>query len=173
MNKAKRDRILADQTHQAQKVYSAVPIEAAWDVGQIHFTLANQGVNMAPNVVGGCCTALYEAGLIRIIGGNGHRRLYSRAPVTDNTFTPQLQEYAVTTKLPKAEPTKIVAESGKPPAASSEEAINQLVQDAENIGEQMLLFADRLRDLRKTIEADKKLNDEARIKLDTLRDLYM
>jgi hypothetical protein len=64
MNKARFEMRFSSVTAVAQKVFHAVPKEAAWPVQAIHGELARKGQNIDRKIVEGCLTALMGSGLV-------------------------------------------------------------------------------------------------------------
>lgn len=74
------DRLLAQQTTIARKVYQAIPIEEAWSHIEIYREFVRiHGTSVEVRTVGGCVNSLIASGLVRQV----QRDRYRREPVKE------------------------------------------------------------------------------------------
>lgn len=147
MHVKKRDRILANQTAAAQKVYACVPISESWPAHKIMAQLKiDLGSSMSVAVVRGCLRALHESGLIRRPSSD----LYIREPVV--TTTELIDKVAKETK--PAQPTEPAppAQPEQPKESSMSASIVSLLRLANSLSTLAIEIEERLSEAAADIE---------------------
>lgn len=153
MHVKKRDRILANQTAAAQKVYSCVPISESWPAHKIMAQLKiDLGSSMSVAVVRGCLRALHESGLIRRPSSD----LYIRESVVTTTelIDKVAKELEEPTPAPPAPPTQLnrPAQPEQPKEPSMSVSIDSLLKLANSLSTLAVEIEERLSEAAADIE---------------------
>jgi hypothetical protein len=147
MHVKKRDRILANQTAAAQKVYACVPISESWPAHKIMAQLKiDLGSSMSVAVVRGCLRALHESGLIRRPSSD----LYIREPVVTAAAQPAQPAQPVQ----PAQPTEPAppAQPEQPKESSMSASIVSLLRLANSLSTLAVEIEERLSEAAADIE---------------------
>ncbi len=153
MHVKKRDRILANQTAAAQKVYACVPISESWPAHKIMAQLKiDLGSSMSVAVVRGCLRALHESGLIRRPSSD----LYIREPVVTaaelmDKLAQPAQPAQPTQPAPPAEPAP-PAQPEQPKESSMSASIVSLLRLANSLSTLAVEIEERLSEAAADIE---------------------
>lgn len=150
----KRDRILANQTPHARKVYECVPIAEPWPAHQIMAQLkVDRGSALSVAVVRGCLKALHEAGLIRRPTSD----LYIREKVTESS-TATAAELMDETVADYKDRTKQVqpAQPAQPKEPSMSTSIDTLLKIAQQLSVLAAEVEEKLSEIASEIETAAK-----------------
>ncbi|BAU16380.1 hypothetical protein FDH89_gp52 [Pseudomonas phage phiR18] len=150
----KRDRILANQTPHARKVYECVPIAEPWPAHQIMAQLkVDRGSALSVAVVRGCLKALHEAGLIRRPTSD----LYIREKVTESS-TATATELMDETVADYKDRTKQVqpAQPAQPKEPSMSTSIDTLLKIAQQLSVLAAEVEEKLSEIASEIETAAK-----------------
>lgn len=175
----KRDRILANQTPHARKVYECVPIAEPWPAHQIMAQLkVDRGSALSVAVVRGCLKALHEAGLIRRPTSD----LYIREKVTESataTITELMDETVAdykdrTKQVQPAQPAQ-PAQPKEPSMSTSIDTLLKIAQQlsvlAAEVEEKLSEIASEIETAAKQVESTTAADREQLAKLKQLQSL--
>lgn len=162
MNESRQQQILAGQSSIAQKVFTLVPIQAAWSNHEIHgAALTAKATGASPYAIRRALGELKEAGLIREpVGGKFQRDAATQKPIKEQAVTQVAKTSVVSIKK---------AEAGALDALAGLSA--EVIDLADEIGKRMKAMAARIEEVALSVESEREGNAEAVGKLKQLQEL--
>lgn len=161
MNESRQQQVLAGQSSIAQKVFTLVPIQAAWSNHEIHgAAITAKATGASPYAIRRALGELKEAGLIREpVGGKFQRDAATQKPIKEQAVTQVAKTSVVSIK--KSEGALDVLAS-----LSSE-----VVSLADDFSKRMKALATRIEEVALSVEAERETNAAAVGKLKQLQEL--
>ncbi len=162
MNESRQQQILAGQSSIAQKVFTLVPIQAAWSNHEIHgAAITAKATGASPYAIRRALGELKEAGLIREpVGGKFQRDAATQKPIKEQAVTQVAKTSVVSIKK---------AEAGALDALAGLSA--EVIDLADEIGKRMKAMAARIEEVALSVESEREGNAEAVGKLKQLQEL--
>jgi len=161
MNESRQQQILAGQSSIAQKVFTLVPIQAAWSNHEIHgAALTAKATGASPYAIRRALGELKEAGLIREpVGGKFQRDAATPKPAKEQAVTQVAKQTVVSIKKPEGALDVLASLSG------------EVVNLAEDFSKRMKALAARIEEVALSVEAERETNAAAVGKLKQLQEL--
>ncbi len=161
MNESRQQQILAGQSSIAQKVFTLVPIQAAWSNHEIHgAAITAKATGASPYAIRRALGELKEAGLIREpVGGKFQRDAASPKSTKDQAMTQVAKQTVVSIKKTEGALDVLAALSG------------EVVSLSDEFSKRMKALAGRIEEVALSVEAERESNSEAVGKLKQLQDL--
>jgi hypothetical protein len=161
MNEARQQQILAGQSSIAQKVFTLVPIQAAWSNHEIHgAALTAKATGASPYAIRRALGELKEAGLIREpVGGKFQRDAATPKTIKEQAVTQVAKKSVVSIKKPEGALDVLASLSG------------EVVSLADDFSKRMKALASRIEEVALSVEAERETNAAAVGKLKQLQEL--
>lgn len=161
MNESRQQQILAGQSSIAQKVFTLVPIQAAWSNHEIHgAALTAKATGASPYAIRRALGELKEAGLIREpVGGKFQRDAATQKPIKEQAVTQVAKQTVVSIKKPEGALDVLASLSG------------EVVSLADDFSKRMKALASRIEEVALSVEAERETNAAAVGKLKQLQEL--
>ncbi|MFV3016123.1 hypothetical protein ACM9HO_10575 [Pseudomonas sp. KHB2.9] len=161
MNESRQQQILAGQSSIAQKVFTLVPIQAAWSNHEIHgAALTAKATGASPYAIRRALGELKEAGLIREpVGGKFQRDAATPKPIKEQAVTQVAKQTVVSIKKPEGALDVLASLSG------------EVVSLADDFSKRMKALASRIEEVALSVEAERETNAAAVGKLKQLQEL--
>ena len=161
MNESRQQQILAGQSSIAQKVFTLVPIQAAWSNHEIHgAALTAKATGASPYAIRRALGELKEAGLIREpVGGKFQRDAATPKTFKEQAMTQASKQTVVSIKKPEGALDVLASLSG------------EVVNLAEDFSKRMKALASRIEEVALSVEAERETNAAAVGKLKQLQEL--
>ena len=161
MNESRQQQILAGQSSIAQKVFTLVPIQAAWSNHEIHgAALTAKATGASPYAIRRALGELKEAGLIREpVGGKFQRDAATPKTIKEQAMTQVAKQTVVSIKKPEGALDVLASLSG------------EVVNLADDFSKRMKSLATRIEEVALSVEAERETNAAAVGKLKQLQDL--
>lgn len=161
MNESRQQQILAGQSSIAQKVFTLVPIQAAWSNHEIHgAAITAKATGASPYAIRRALGELKEAGLIREpLGGKFQRDAATQKPIKEQAVTQAAKQAVVSIKKPEGALDVLASLSG------------EVVSLADNFSKRMKVLASRIEEVALSVEAERETNAAAVGKLKQLQEL--
>lgn len=161
MNESRQQQILAGQSSIAQKVFTLVPIQAAWSNHEIHgAAITAKATGASPYAIRRALGELKEAGLIREpVGGKFQR----------DAATPKTNKEQAVTQVAKQTVVSIKKSEGALDVLAS--LSGDVVNLADDFSKRMKALAARIEEVALSVEAERETNAAAVGKLKQLQDL--
>ena len=162
MNESRQQQILAGQSSIAQKVFTLVPIQAAWSNHEIHgAALTAKATGASSYAIRRALGELKEAGLIREpIGGKFQRDAATPKPKKEQAVIQVAKQAGVSIKKPEVGALDVLAGLSV-----------EVVTLADEIGQRLKTLAGRIEEVALSAEAERESNAAAVGKLKQLQDL--
>ncbi|NMZ40421.1 hypothetical protein [Pseudomonas proteolytica] len=162
MNESRQQQILAGQSSIAQKVFTLVPIQAAWSNHEIHgAALTAKATGASPYAIRRALGELKEAGLIREpIGGKFQRDAATPKPKKEQAVIQVAKQAGVSIKKPEVGALDVLAGLSV-----------EVVSLADEIGQRLKTLAGRIEEVALSVEAERENNAAAVGKLKQLQEL--
>ncbi|MBX4136304.1 hypothetical protein K1567_10265 [Pseudomonas sp. S5F11] len=161
MNESRQQQILAGQSSIAQKVFTLVPIQAAWSNHEIHgAALTAKATSASPYAIRRALGELKEAGLIREpIGGKFQRDAATPKTIKEQAVTQVAKQAVVSIKKSEGPLDVMASLSG------------EVVSLADDFSKRMKALASRIEEVALSVEAERETNAAAVGKLKQLQEL--
>lgn len=161
MNESRQQQILAGQSSIAQKVFTLVPIQAAWSNHEIHgAALTAKATGASPYAIRRALGELKEAGLIREpVGGKFQRDAATPKTIKEQAVTQVAKQAVVSIKKSEGALDVLASLSG------------EVVSLADDFSKRMKALASRIEEVALSVEAERETNAAAVGKLKQLQDL--
>ena len=161
MSEARQQQILAGQSSIAQKVFTLVPIQAAWSNHEIHgAAITAKATGASPYAIRRALGELKEAGLIREpVGGKFQR----------DAATPKTTKEQAVTQVAKQAVVSIKKSEGALDVLAS--LSGEVVSLADDFSKRMKALASRIEEVALSVEAERETNAAAVGKLKQLQEL--
>lgn len=161
MNESRQQQILAGQSSIAQKVFTLVPIQAAWSNHEIHgAAITAKATGASPYAIRRALGELKEAGLIREpVGGKFQRDAATQKQAKEQAVTQVAKQAVVSIKKPEGALDVLACLSG------------EVVNLADDFSKRMKALATRIEEVALSVEAERETNAAAVGKLKQLQDL--
>ena len=161
MNESRQQQILAGQSSIAQKVFTLVPIQAAWSNHEIHgAALTAKATGASPYAIRRALGELKEAGLIREpVGGKFQRDAATPKPDKEQAVTQVAKQAVVSIKKSEGALDVLASLSG------------EVVSLADDFSKRMKALAVRIEEVALSVEAERESNAAAVGKLKQLQEL--
>ena len=161
MNESRQQQILAGQSSIAQKVFTLVPIQAAWSNHEIHgAAITAKATGASPYAIRRALGELKEAGLIREpVGGKFQRDAATPKPIKEQAVTQAAKQTVVSIKKPEGALDVLASLSG------------EVVNLADDFSKRMKALASRIEEVALSVEAERETNAAAVGKLKQLQEL--
>lgn len=161
MNESRQQQILAGQSSIAQKVFTLVPIQAAWSNHEIHgAALTAKATGASPYAIRRALGELKEAGLIREpVGGKFQRDAATPKTIKEQAVTQVAKQAVVSIKKPEGALDVLASLSG------------EVVNLADDFSKRMKVLATRIEEVALSVEAERETNAAAVGKLKQLQEL--
>jgi len=161
MNESRQQQILAGQSSIAQKVFTLVPIQAAWSNHEIHgAALTAKATGASPYAIRRALGELKEAGLIREpVGGKFQRDAATPKTIKEQAVTQVAKKSVVSIKKPEGALDVLASLSG------------EVVNLADDFSKRMKALASRIEEVALSVEAERETNAAAVGKLKQLQEL--
>ncbi|NMZ09283.1 hypothetical protein HBO37_28510 [Pseudomonas proteolytica] len=161
MNESRQQQILAGQSSIAQKVFTLVPIQAAWSNHEIHgAALTAKATGASPYAIRRALGELKEAGLIREpVGGKFQRDAATPKTIKEQAVTQVAKQAVVSIKKSEGALDVLASLSG------------EVVSLADDFSKRMKALASRIEEVALSVEAERETNAAAVGKLKQLQEL--
>ncbi|KAA8698818.1 hypothetical protein [Pseudomonas proteolytica] len=161
MNESRQQQILAGQSSIAQKVFTLVPIQAAWSNHEIHgAALTAKATGASPYAIRRALGELKEAGLIREpVGGKFQRDAATPKKIKEQAVTQVAKQAVVSIKKPEGALDVLASLSG------------EVVSLADDFSRRMKALASRIEEVALSVEVERETNAAAVGKLKQLQEL--
>lgn len=161
MNESRQQQILAGQSSIAQKVFTLVPIQAAWSNHEIHgAALTAKATGASPYAIRRALGELKEAGLIREpVGGKFQRDASTPKTIKEQAVTQVAKQAVVSIKKPEGALDVLASLSG------------EVVSLADDFSRRMKALASRIEEVALSVEVERETNAAAVGKLKQLQEL--
>lgn len=161
MNESRQQQILAGQSSIAQKVFTLVPIQAAWRNHEIHgAALTAKATGASPYAIRRALGELKEAGLIREpVGGKFQRDAATPKTIKEQAVTQVAKQAVVSIKKSEGALDVLASLSG------------EVVSLADDFSKRMKALASRIEEVALSVEAERETNAAAVGKLKQLQEL--
>lgn len=161
MNESRQQQILAGQSSIAQKVFTLVPIQAAWSNHEIHgAAITAKATGASPYAIRRALGELKEAGLIREpVGGKFQRDASTPKTIKEQAVTQVAKQAVVSIKKSEGALDVLASLSG------------EVVSLADDFGKRMKALASRIEEVALSVEAERETNSAAVGKLKQLQEL--
>ena len=161
MNESRQQQILAGQSSIAQKVFTLVPIQAAWSNHEIHgAALTAKATGASPYAIRRALGELKEAGLIREpVGGKFQRDAATPKTIKEQAVTQVAKQAVVSIKKSEGALDVLASLSG------------EVVSLADDFSKRMKSLASRIEEVALSVEAERETNAAAVGKLKQLQEL--
>ncbi|WP_330208901.1 hypothetical protein [Pseudomonas sp. Z13] len=161
MNESRQQQILAGQSSIAQKVFTLVPIQAAWSNHEIHgAALTAKATGASPYAIRRALGELKEAGLIREpVGGKFKRDAATPKTIKEQAVTQVAKQAVVSIKKSEGALDVLASLSG------------EVVSLADDFSKRMKALASRIEEVALSVEAERETNAAAVGKLKQLQEL--
>ena len=161
MNVSRQQQILAGQSSIAQKVFTLVPIQAAWSNHEIHgAALTAKATGASPYAIRRALGELKEAGLIREpVGGKFQRDAATPKTIKEQAVTQVAKQAVVSIKKSEGALDVLASLSG------------EVVSLADDFSKRMKALASRIEEVALSVEAERETNAAAVGKLKQLQEL--
>lgn len=161
MNESRQQQILAGQSSIAQKVFTLVPIQAAWSNHEIHgAALTAKATGASPYAIRRALGELKEAGLIREpVGGKFQRDAATPKTIKEQAVTQVAKQAVVSIKKSEGTLDVLASLSG------------EVVSLADDFSKRMKALASRIEEVALSVEAERETNAAAVGKLKQLQEL--
>jgi hypothetical protein len=161
MNESRQQQILAGQSSIAQKVFTLVPIQAAWSNHEIHgAALTAKATGASPYAIRRALGELKEAGLIREpVGGKFQRDAATPKTIKEQAVTQVAKQSVVSIKKSEGALDVLASLSG------------EVVSLADDFSKRMKALATRIEEVALSVEAERETNAAAVGKLKQLQEL--
>ncbi|WAT30140.1 hypothetical protein [Pseudomonas sp. GXZC] len=161
MNESRQQQILAGQSSIAQKVFTLVPIQAAWSNHEIHgAALTAKTTGASPYAIRRALGELMEAGLIREpVGGKFQRDAATPKTIKEQAVTQVAKQAVVSIKKSEGALDVLASLSG------------EVVSLADDFSKRMKALASRIEEVALSVEAERETNAAAVGKLKQLQEL--
>lgn len=161
MNESRQQQILAGQSSIAQKVFTLVPIQAAWSNHEIHgAALTAKATGASPYAIRRALGELKEAGLIREpVGGKFQRDAATPKTIKEQAVTQVAKQAVVSIKKSEGALDVLASLSG------------EVVSLADDFSKRMKALASRIEEVALSVEAERESNAAAVGKLKQLQEL--
>ena len=161
MNESRQQQILAGQSSIAQKVFTLVPIQAAWSNHEIHgAALTAKATGASPYAIRRALGELKEAGLIREpVGGKFQRDAATPKTIKEQAVTQVAKQAVVSIKKSEGALDVLASLSG------------EVVSLADDFSKRMKALATRIEEVALSVEAERETNAAAVGKLKQLQEL--
>lgn len=161
MNESRQQQILAGQSSIAQKVFTLVPIQAAWSNHEIHgAALTAKATGASPYAIRRALGELKEAGLIREpVGGKFQRDAATPKTIKEQAVTQVAKQAVVSIKKSEGALDVLASLSG------------EVVSLADDFSKRMKALASRIEEVALSVEAEREINAAAVGKLKQLQEL--
>jgi hypothetical protein len=161
MNESRQQQILAGQSSIAQKVFTLVPIQAAWSNHEIHgAAITAKATGASPYAIRRALGELKEAGLIREpVGGKFQRDAATPKTIKEQAVTQAAKQTVVSIKKPEGALDVLASLSG------------EVVSLADDFSKRMKALASRIEEVALSVEAERETNAAAVGKLKQLQEL--
>lgn len=161
MNESRQQQILAGQSSIAQKVFTLVPIQAAWSNHEIHgAAITAKATGASPYAIRRALGELKEAGLIREpVGGKFQRDAATHKTIKEQAVTQVAKQTVVSIKKPEGALDVLASLSG------------EVVSLTDDFSKRMKALAARIEEVALSVEAERETNAAAVGKLKQLQEL--
>ena len=161
MNESRQQQILAGQSSIAQKVFTLVPIQAAWSNHEIHSAaLTAKATGASPYAIRRALGELKEAGLIREpVGGKFQRDAATPKTIKEQAVTQVAKQAVVSIKKSEGALDVLASLSG------------EVVSLADDFSKRMKALASRIEEVALSVEVERETNAAAVGKLKQLQEL--
>jgi DNA-binding transcriptional regulator YhcF (GntR family) len=161
MNESRQQQILAGQSSIAQKVFTLVPIQAAWSNHEIHgAALTAKATGASPYAIRRALGELKEAGLIREpVGGKFQRDAATHKTIKEQAVNQVAKQAVVSIKKSEGALDVLASLSG------------EVVSLADDFSKRMKALASRIEEVALSVEAERETNAAAVGKLKQLQEL--
>jgi DNA-binding transcriptional regulator YhcF (GntR family) len=161
MNESRQQQILAGQSSIAQKVFTLVPIQAAWSNHEIHgAAITAKATGASPYAIRRALGELKEAGLIREpVGGKFQRDAATPKTIKEQAVTQVAKQAVVSIKKSEGALDVLASLSG------------EVVILADDFSKRMKALASRIEEVALSVEAERETNAAAVGKLKQLQEL--
>ncbi|WP_236202478.1 hypothetical protein [Pseudomonas carnis] len=161
MNESRQQQILAGQSSIAQKVFTLVPIQAAWSNHEIHgAAITAKATGASPYAIRRALGELKEAGLIREpVGGKFQRDAATPKTIKEPAVTQVAKQAVVSIKKSEGALDVLASLSG------------EVVILADDFSKRMKALASRIEEVALSVEAERETNAAAVGKLKQLQEL--
>lgn len=161
MNESRQQQILAGQSSIAQKVFTLVPIQAAWSNHEIHgAALTAKATGASPYAIRRALGELKEAGLIREpVGGKFQRDAAIPKTIKEQAVNQVAKQAVVSIKKSEGTLDVLASLSG------------EVVSLADDFSKRMKALASRIEEVALSVEAERETNAAAVGKLKQLQEL--
>ena len=161
MNESRQQQILAGQSSIAQKVFTLVPIQAAWSNHEIHgAAITAKATGASPYAIRRALGELKEAGLIREpVGGKFQRDAATPKTIKEQAVTQVAKKSVVSIKKSEGALDVLASLSG------------EVVSLADDFSKRMKALASRIEEVALSVEAERETNAAAVGKLKQLQEL--
>lgn len=161
MNESRQQQILAGQSSIAQKVFTLIPIQAAWSNHEIHgAALTAKATGASPYAIRRALGELKEAGLIREpVGGKFQRDAATPKTIKEQAVNQVAKQAVVSIKKSEGALDVLASLSG------------EVVSLADDFSKRMKALASRIEEVALSVEAERETNAAAVGKLKQLQEL--
>lgn len=161
MNESRQQQILAGQSSIAQKVFTLVPIQAAWSNHEIHgAALTAKATGASPYAIRRALGELKESGLIREpVGGKFQRDAATPKTIKEQAVTQVAKQAVVSIKKSEGALDVLASLSG------------EVVSLADDFSKRMKALASRIEEVALSVEVERETNAAAVGKLKQLQEL--
>ena len=161
MNESRQQQILAGQSSIAQKVFTLVPIQAAWSNHEIHgAAITAKATGASPYAIRRALGELKEAGLIREpVGGKFQRDAAIPKTIKEQAVNQVAKQAVVSIKKSEGALDVLASLSG------------EVVSLADDFSKRMKALASRIEEVALSVEAERETNAAAVGKLKQLQEL--
>lgn len=161
MNESRQQQILAGQSSIAQKVFTLVPIQAAWSNHEIHgAAITAKATGASPYAIRRALGELKEAGLIREpVGGKFQRDAATPKPIKEQAVTQVAKQAVVSIKKPEGALDVLACLSG------------EVASLGDEFSKRMKSLAARIEEVALSVESERETNAAAVGKLKQLQEL--
>ena len=161
MNESRQQQILAGQSSIAQKVFTLVPIQAAWSNHEIHgAALTAKATGASPYAIRRALGELKEAGLIREpVGGKFQRDAATPKTIKEQAVNQVAKQAVVSIKKSEGALDVLASLSG------------EVVSLADDFSKRMKALASRIEEVALSVETERETNAAAVGKLKQLQEL--
>ena len=161
MNESRQQQILAGQSSIAQKVFTLVPIQAAWSNHEIHgAAITAKATGASPYAIRRALGELKEAGLIREpVGGKFQRDAATPKTIKEQAVTQVAKQAVVSIKKSEGALDVLASLSG------------EVVSLADDFSKRMKALASRIEEVALSVEVERETNAAAVGKLKQLQEL--
>lgn len=161
MNESRQQQILAGQSSIAQKVFTLIPIQAAWSNHEIHgAALTAKATGASPYAIRRALGELKEAGLIREpVGGKFQRDAATPKTIKEQVVNQVAKQAVVSIKKSEGALDVLASLSG------------EVVSLADDFSKRMKALASRIEEVALSVEAERETNAAAVGKLKQLQEL--